>query len=287
MNFTTKLWNKYKYGNYLIKIIYINTAVFILISLVRVFTFLLKVDNQGLYYPVNYLMLPSNINTLLHEPWTLLTYMFTHEEILHILFNMLWLYWFGKIFIDYLSSKKFLYTYLIGGLFGAFFFIAAFNIFPAFSNVVASAKALGASAAVIAIVVAITAYIPDYKMNIIFIGEVKMKYIALITIVIDFLSIAGENSGGHIAHLGGAFYGLIYGLSLRNNKISFKIPKIRWLKKREKKHKTTRTMSDSDYNYEKAQQQKEIDHILDKIAKSGYDSLSKKEKETLFKSSQR
>jgi membrane associated rhomboid family serine protease len=281
MGLLQQTWNKYKYGNYLTKIIYINVAVYVFINISRVFIFLLHVDNEGLYYPLNYLMLPADTGKLLHSPWTILTYMFTHEEILHIVFNMLWLYWFGKIFIDYLSSKKLLYTYLIGGFFGALFYVCAFNLFPVFADIVSTSKALGASAAVIAIVVTIAFYIPEYKMNILFIGQVKIKYIAFFTIIVDFLSIAGENSGGHIAHLGGAFYGLMYGLTLRSDKIKVKFPTFNFFRKRKPK-KRPQKMSDSEYNYEKAQQQKEIDRILDKIAHSGYDSLSKKEKESLF-----
>jgi len=282
----SKYWNKFKFGNYLTKLLYINIAVYVLVSLSRLFVFLMHFENQGIYYILNYLMLPANLETLKYQPWTPITYMFTHEEIFHIVFNMLWFYWFGKIFIDYLSSKKLLYTYVIGGLFGALFYILAFNLFPAFQDIVSVSKALGASAAVIAVVVTISFYVPEYRMNVLFIGQVKLKHIALFTIIIDFLSIASENSGGHIAHLGGAFYGICYGLLLRQPRLKF--PSFRLPKFKSNKtffNKNVREMSDEEYNYRKAQLQKEIDRILDKISKQGYESLSKKEKETLFKSS--
>jgi|YNPMSStandDraft_1061717.scaffolds.fasta_scaffold00336_12 membrane associated rhomboid family serine protease len=283
MNIFGKYWHKFKYGNYLTKILYINIAVYVIIGVFRVFLFLLKIGNQGLYYPPNYLMLPADINTILLMPWTIITYMFTHEELLHILFNMLWLYWFGKIFIDYLGSKKLLHTYIFGGLLGGCFYILAFNIFPIFQDVLLTSRALGASASVLAIVVAISFYIPNYTLNLLFLGQVKIKHIAIFTIIIDFLSIASENSGGHIAHLGGAFYGALYGLLLRTNK--FKMPsfKINWKSNKKRTKKNVRFMKDDEYNYEKAKAQKEIDAILDKIAKHGYNSLSDKEKETLFK----
>jgi len=282
----SKYWNKFKFGNYLTKLLYINIAVYVLVSLSRLFVFLMHFENQGVYYILNYLMLPANLERLKYQPWTHITYMFTHEEIFHIVFNMLWFYWFGKIFIDYLSSKKLLYTYVIGGLFGALFYILAFNLFPAFQDIVSVSKALGASAAVIAVVVTISFYVPEYRMNVLFIGQVKLKHIALFTIIIDFLSIASENSGGHIAHLGGAFYGICYGLLLRQPRLKF--PSFRLPKFKSNKtffNKNVREMSDEEYNYRKAQLQKEIDRILDKISKQGYESLSKKEKETLFKSS--
>ena len=282
----SKYWNKFKFGNYLTKLLYINIAVYVLVSLSRLFVFLMHFENQGVYYILNYLMLPANLESLKYQPWTPITYMFTHEEIFHIVFNMLWFYWFGKIFIDYLSSKKLLYTYVIGGLFGALFYILAFNLFPAFQDIVSVSKALGASAAVIAVVVTISFYVPEYRMNVLFIGQVKLKHIALFTIIIDFLSIASENSGGHIAHLGGAFYGICYGLLLRQPRLKF--PSFRLPKFKSNKtffNKNVREMSDEEYNYRKAQLQKEIDRILDKISKQGYESLSKKEKETLFKSS--
>lgn len=284
-NLLLKYWNKFKYGNYLTKFLYINIAVYLLVNFSRLFVFLLHFEDQSVYYILNYLMLPANVQLLKTMPWTVFTYMFTHEAILHIVFNMLWFYWFGKIFIDYLSSKKLLYTYIIGGIFGALFYILAFNIFPAFREIVQTSKALGASAAVIAVVVTISFYVPEYRMNLLFIGQVKLKHIALFTIIIDFLSIAGENSGGHIAHLGGAFYGFCYGFLLRQPKIKirrFKIPHFKTPKKKSF-YQNARNMSDEDYNFQKAQLQKEIDRILDKIAKHGYDSLSKKEKETLFK----
>lgn len=289
MNITSQIWNRFKYGNYVTKLLYINIAVYIFISLSKVIIFLFHFDNQGLYYPLNYLMLPADTNILKTMPWTILTYMFTHEQLLHIVFNMLWFYWFGNIFIDYLNSKKLLYTYLIGGFIGALFYVVAFNIFPAFHDVLHNSRALGASAAVIAVVVTISFYIPDYRLSILFIGQVKLKHIALFTIILDFLSIAGENSGGHIAHLGGAFYGILYGINLRNSIFkfpSFKFPKL-WKKKPKIFYNNVRFMTDQEYNYQKVQQQKEIDRILDKIAKHGYESLSKSEKETLFKASKK
>lgn len=270
-----KLWFKFKYSNYLEKLLYINILIFVLVSLSRLIIFLLHLKNQGLYYLLNYLMLPANIDHLLHKPWTIITYMFTHESFIHILFNMLWFYGFGKIFIEFLTSKQLLSTYIMGGIVGGLFYILAFNIFPVFETLANNSYALGASAAVIAVVIAISFYVPDYKVNLLFFGLVKVKHIAIATIIIDFLSVASENSGGHIAHLGGALYGIGYAWLLRKPKIKINF--------RKTVKQDTRRMTDYEYNYQKKKEQKEIDRILDKIARHGYDSLTKKEKETLFK----
>ncbi len=297
MNIVETLWLKFKRGGSYEKLLFINITVYVLVNIFKVFLFLMKVGDAGLYYPVNYLSLPADLHQIKFLPWTPLTYMFLHEDFLHILFNMLWFYWFGRIFIDYIGAKKLTGVYIIGGLFGALFYVAAFNLFPVFAPVISAAKALGASASVIAVVVAISFYIPDHKVNLMFIGSVKLKYIALFTIVLDFLSIAGENSGGHIAHLGGAFFGFVYAMQFKNGKNA-----LLWFEKffsgigkmlkpkpkmRATYSNTAKGKSDMDYNYEKAKQQKEIDMILDKIASSGYESLSKKEKEILFNSSNR
>ncbi len=296
MDLLNTIKNKLKQASSFEKILYINIAIYVIVNIFKVVLFLIQVRNAGLYYPVNYLALPASLLNLKYLPWTVITYMFLHEDFLHIVFNMLWFYWFGKMFIAYIGAKKLTTVYVLGGIFGAIFYITAFNVFPAYASVLSQSKALGASAAVIAVVVAISFYIPNNKVNLMFIGEVKLKYIALFTIIVDFLSVAGENSGGHIAHLGGAFFGFLYAVQLKNGLNLFSgiknpFSKISISFKRKPKMKATynktQEMDDREYNYEKAKQQKEIDSVLDKIAKSGYESLSKKEKEILFNSSKR
>ncbi len=296
MDFLKIAKNKLKQANSFEKILYLNIAVYVFVNIFKVVLFLIQVRDAGVYYPVNYLALPSSLHILKYLPWTVITYMFLHEDFLHILFNMLWFYWFGKMFIAYIGAKKLTTVYILGGIFGAIFYVAAFNLFPVFAPILEQSKALGASASVIAIVVAISFYIPNNKVNLMFIGEVKLKYIALFTILIDFLSIATENSGGHIAHLGGAFFGFLYAVQLKkgSNILGWLNAPAFWIGsvfKRKPRMKATynkaKEMNDRDYNYEKAKQQKEIDVVLDKIAKSGYDSLSKKEKEILFNSSKK
>jgi hypothetical protein len=202
---------------------------------------------------------------------------------------MLWLYWFGKIFLQFLSEKQLSYIYILGGLTGAAFYILFFNVFPVFDKILTNSVALGASASVIAIVIAISVYVPDYYLYLIFIGRVKLKYIALFTICLDILSIPSSNSGGHIAHLGGALYGFLFALQMKKgNDLTWgyrrMIESLTSLFRFKKKMKVThaREMNDWDYNAAKNEKQSRMDGILDKLAKSGYDSLTKEEKQFLF-----
>jgi len=286
--------NSFKEGSTLSKLIYINLGVFLIVKLVAVATFLMGEAPGDGNFVLNWLTLPADTSELLRRPWTIFTYMFLHTGFIHILFNMLWLYWFGRIFLSFLDQKKLLSIYLIGGLTGAAIFIFAFNLFPAFENVLPYAIALGASASVMAIVVATVSYSPNYIVNLIFLGPVKIKYIALFFILTDILNIPNGNAGGHLAHLGGAFYGWLFISQLRKGKdISSGFNHMMdtvfsWFKSGKKMkvtHKKSRTMTDKQYNKTKKQRQESLNTILEKISKSGYDSLSKEEKEILFKSS--
>jgi membrane associated rhomboid family serine protease len=283
----------FRTGSALIKLIYINTAVFVFLAIFSIIGFLIR--NQELPSRIlDLLAVPASLNALKMKPWTLLTYMFTHKEILHILFNMLWLYWFGIIFLEYLDQKKLVAVYLLGGLSGALVYIISFNVFPAFKEVVDESVAIGASASVMAIVIAIAAYVPDYSVNLLLLGRIKIKYLALgifiFTSVMDF----SVNSGGKLAHIGGALFGYIYTLNLRRGKdmgrgINRIIDFIATLFKPRKNLKVTYKKPADDYEYNKARadHQELINKILEKISKGGYDSLTKEEKDILFKESQK
>ena len=195
-DFFNKLRLRYKQGSVLLKLIYINVAVFIIIRLLAVFLTLFNWDTLNF---LSYVEVPSSLSVLLIRPWTLITYMFVHYEILHILFNMLWLYWFGVIFLQYFGEKQMGGLYILGGLAGAVFYIISYNVFPYFSG--HQGMMCGASASVIAIVVATAMRVPDYKVNLLFLGAISLKYIAIVTILIDLLSVTSGNGGGHIAHL--------------------------------------------------------------------------------------
>jgi membrane associated rhomboid family serine protease len=291
MGILDDLKRNFKEGSVLIRLIYINAAVFVILNLLDLVVFLFtKSTLEGIYN--EYLAYPSNVFLFLHKPWTILTYMFIHADIWHILFNLLWLYWFGQIFLQYLSHKQLLGLYILGGIAGALLYSMAYNLFPAFNLERFGSTMVGASAAIMAIVIAIAAIAPNYSLNLLLIGPVKLKYIAIITIIIDAISIQSSNAGGHIAHLGGAFMGYFFAIQYNKGKdITTPISKffdfIFGLFRSNPRMKVSykRTTDDKEYNKVKVDQQKEIDRILDKIAKGGYNSLSKEEKDFLFKSS--
>jgi membrane associated rhomboid family serine protease len=285
--------NSFKRGGILIQLIYINLAVFLVIKLLFVLLFLGNIQDLNQVI-VNILAVPASVQELMFKPWTLFTYMFLHLDFFHILFNLLWLYWFGQIFLRYLTPRQLLTNYLMGGLAGAFLYILVFNLLPVFQGAVPVSQALGASAAVMAIAIAIAAYAPEHTMHLMFIGPVKLKWLAVVFVVTDILQIASSNAGGHIAHLGGALFGYLYVSHLKKgkditkgfNKAMDGVATV--FKPRKNMHVTYRKASatkedDWDYNKRKVSEQEEIDAILDKIAKSGYESLSKREKEILFK----
>lgn len=286
--------------NILSRLILINVIVFIAANIINLIIWLfIGQQANAVFSPVvSWFAVPSDISALLSKPWTTFTYMFLQENFFHIFFNMFVLYFGGRIFLEYLSQKKLLSTYIWGGLIGGLFYVIAFNVFPVFNQYKTLSVALGSSASVLAILVAIATYVPNYSMTLILLGRVKLKYIALALVVIDILSIQKGNPGGHIAHLGGALWGYLYIAVLKNgfdmNKFfnnfnfsnifkTFMKPK----KSASKHYSKKRSVSDENYNYHKKYDQKQIDSILDKISKSGYESLSKAEKEILFKTSNR
>jgi len=291
MSILDEIKTSFKSGNALVKLIYINIAVFLAVKLIGVLVTILQVNYK--LAPVYWLAVTADLSSLIYKPWTLFTYMFVHKDFLHIIFNLLWFFWFGQIFLRYFNEKKLISLYILGGLSGALLYILAFNAFSIYNP---SIPMIGASGSVIAIVVAISFYIPDHTINLMFIGPVKLKYIAIGSIILDLLSITSGNAGGHIAHLGGALFGYLYIMQMKKGKNITKgfdrfMDKIFSLFKPRPKVKVSyrKPINDLDrdieYNKTKAANQKDIDKILDKIAKSGYDSLSKKEKETLFKNS--
>jgi len=284
----------FRNGSDMTKLIYINIAVYLAIKLTTVVGFL--VGTTGLSSKVIQLLaVPSDTIALLEKPWSVFSYMFVHEGFMHLLFNMLWLFWFGQLFQQFIGRTKLSAVYVLGGLSGAALYILSYNIFPAFQLEKYSSIAIGASASVMAIVFAVAFYSPNYKLHLVFIGPVKLIHIALFSIALDVLSLPAGNAGGHIAHLGGAFYGYLFALNYKKNKditaafvnlykkfvglFSHK-PKM----KVKYKNTSARNMTDREYNSQKKQNQEKVNQILDKISKSGYDSLTSEEKEILFRS---
>lgn len=289
-----KLKHRYKHGSVLIRFIYINLAFFVIIKVVSLFTTLFNIYSFDL---ITLLGVPSGLNMLLKRLWTLFTYMFVHEQIFHILFNMLWLYWFGKIFLQYFTGRVFGSLYVLGGLGGALLYIIAFNYIPYFASMERSWM-IGASASVMAIVMATAFYRPEVRLNLLFIGSIKIVYIAIAAFIIDFLSLGnGVNEGGHVAHIGGALIGYLFAMQYKNEKdITAWVGKlIDWFvnltKPRKKKSKMKvqykRNETDMEYNERKKNEQADIDTILDKLKTSGYNGLSSEEKRKLFDASKK
>ena len=283
----------FRHGSNLTRLIYINISVFLIISLSAIISFLL--DYPAIESKIlDLLSIPASYKYLLVKPWTLITYMFTHKDIWHIVFNMLWLYWFGRIFLEYLDQRKLVAVYLMGGISGAIVYVLSFNIFPAFTGVVAESVAIGASASVMAVVIAIAAYVPDYTVQLFLLGRIKIKYMALAIFILTSVMDFSINSGGKLAHIGGAIFGFFYIQNLRKGRDIAKgfnriIDFFATIFKPRKKLKVTykKPASDYDYNKIKTDRQAKINLILDKISKGGYDSLTKEEKDTLFKESQK
>jgi membrane associated rhomboid family serine protease len=285
------------------RLIVINVAFFVIVNIINLFFWLFKADMStsglpGTSLVTYYLSVPANPASLLMRPWTIFTYMFLQENFFHLFFNMLVLFFGGRIFLEYLDGTKLLRTYIFGGLAGAGFYILAFNIFPVFKESIAYSVALGSSASVLAILIAIATYVPEYSVILLFIGRVKLKYLALIIVLIDILSISKGNAGGHIAHLGGALWGYLFITQMKaGRKLSFNFKKVKFKKffkfftgseKKPKYDPVTgkgRPLTDEEFNTIKNIHQQRIDKILEKISKSGYSSLSKEEKELLFNSS--
>ena len=288
----TNLKRSFQAGSILKKLIFINIAVFILIRLLGILLLLFNLQD----FPILlYLQLPASPMALLSRPWTLFTYMFTHFEFLHILFNMLWLYWFGELFLQVFNERQLGGLYVLGGLAGALLFVVSYNLFPYFQEVASFSFLMGASASVMAIVFAISFYRKEIEIHLLLFGRIKLIYLALFTFVIDLLAMTSDNAGGHIAHIGGALFGIWFASRYAQGKdltapINRQIDKLVNLGKRKPKMSVTyggRSNKDWEYNARKQQQAANIDAILDKLKRSGYGSLSADEKKQLFDASKK
>lgn len=281
-------------GNYdnkqtaVIQIITINIAFFAILALTTFVLFLFKQVHtaQKLF---KYFYLPSNITEFLYQPWSIVSFQFFHSlgNPFHIIFNLLWLYWFGKIFNFYFGNHRVWFLYLMGGIFGGVLFMVSYNVFPVFEG--KETYLIGASAGVTALIIALATYMPNFEVFTI-LGPIKLKWIALITLLMDFaMAPNGLNSGGHISHLGGALWGFLYMYFYQKDK-DFSLFFLKIFQKRSFKpplkvvHFEQKESSSSNKNSQKPSQQ-EIDRILDKIAAQGYDKLTKEEKQTLYNAS--
>src|SRR5687767_3474407 len=286
-----------RYNNAHVQLIIINVVIFLALAVVLVFS-------RALQFPQVFtaihdqLAIPAPIGEFLQKPWTIITYAFVHDlsGVFHILFNMLVFYWFGKLFVEYLGSDKLIAIYVLGALAGGLAYLLVYNTIPFYIERMGSFNGMvGASAAVYAVVVATATLIPDYTFFLLFIGPIRIKYIAGFYIVVSFLGSVGDNAGGNVAHLGGALMGFIYIKQLQAgvNWGSWVTATFDWFKglfTAKPKVKVTYRKQYSDTQRPKAKSsisQDEIDAILDKISDGGYESLTKEEKEKLFNASKK
>ncbi len=284
-------WNKP--NNAVAQIILVNVIVFVFTGIMLIFGF----GNQ--IRPI--LGLPSDLGTLVFKPWTVITHMFVHDGFMHILFNMLWFFWFGRIIQEFLGSDKVISLFVLGALCGAATFITAYNLIPQFDQVVSQATMVGASAGVTAVVIGAAVFSPNYTVYMIFIGPVKIKYIALVTVFLSLIGARGSiNPGGEFAHLGGALMGWIFISQLKqgNDIGSWVISLLAFVKsmfapqpKIKVTHRSGNRRPSKKSKAKSAESsntpQAEIDAILDKISEKGYESLSKDEKQKLFNASKK
>jgi membrane associated rhomboid family serine protease len=278
--------------NALNQLLLINIIVFV--TLILLFVAFRISHNEQLYRTiVSYLSLSSDPKTLLWRPWTIFTYFFTHEGWLHIIFNMLNLYWFGMLIREYLGSKKLLSLYLLGGLAGGGLYLLFYNFIPFFIHR-GSAEMIGASASVLAIIVAAATLLPNFVFHLLLLGPVKIKYIAAFLVLLSVTGAVGNNAGGNVAHLGGALLGYVFVRQLQRGRDLGRPIHSSWeyisglFTRRPRMKVTYKNPASTPFSAANGKpSQHEIDVILDKISRSGYESLSKEEKQKLFRASQK
>ncbi len=279
MSLFKDLETKFRTATIVEQLIYINVAIFIITLISSSFSGLY---GRQLNFIYQWFSLSSSFDLFITKPWTLVTYGFLHSGFLHLLFNCLVLHYFGRLFLEYFTQKQLLNFYVLGTVFGGIAYLISYSYFPIFEGI--THTMVGASAGITAIVIGVATYIPNYQLQFRFIGYVKVWHLAGVFILFDLISLAGGNGGGHIAHLGGALYGYIYVSQASNKKNNFFSSFLKMFTKRTKPlhtvYKSTKTS-----NNEKVQldNQIKIDGILDKISKSGYETLTKEEKGFLFK----
>lgn len=305
MGLMDELRSQWRTGGALIRLVLVNALVFVALLLVHLVLIPIAGDRMiadvwSEVYVMHWLRSTYVWGDLLHRPWTVLTYMFVHVEFFHVFFNLLMLWFSGRLFMDLLGGKRLVGNYVLGGLAGWLFYALAYNYVPGMRGSSDASDILGASASVMGVFIGIATYRPDMVVHLLIFGPVRLKWIALIYLVLDLVSIRqGTNSGGHLAHVGGALYGFLAAQQLakgndwsgafveRLERIGSlfgrrKGPRLRVEKLDRQK---VRVMKDADLNAGKRAKEERVNAILDKISRSGYDSLSKEEKDILFRAS--
>ncbi len=294
---------KYYTATIVERLIAINVVVFVLFFLLKTIAFLFKLPED---FADEWFVFPKEIEAYVYKPWTIITYAFMHSGLWHLLMNMMILYFSGRIFMTYFSGKRIITVYMLGAIMGALVYMLSYNLFPVFSNIGASVL-IGASASVMAIFLVVATYAPNLSVRMFFLGNIKLWWIAAFFVISDVVQIPMGNAGGHLAHLGGALFGYMYATQLqKGNDIGSGFEKfaksflglfssskksplktVHKSKPKQARQNSTSAKSASDSpsvnRIKKNEQQQKIDAILDKISKSGYESLTKGEKDFLFR----
>ncbi len=296
-----------KTGNAVVKLILINGIIYATILILRT-VFHYALSSQVYEAVMSQIKLPADLNSFIYKPWTLITNFFAHEGFFHILFNMLFLYWFGRVIEEYIGGRRVIALYVLGGIAGGLVFLTMYNVTPYLQAGLSGATLIGASGGIFAIIVGLATLLPDYTVFLLFLGAVRIKYIAAFYIVLSVAELVGANPGGNLAHLAGALVGFGFIKSLKNG-VDWGEPLYSFLDftnalfaprsgrpkmpRRERtpeptiaSSNTKKSKSEPANDIDLAPDQDEIDSILDKISKSGYESLSREEKQKLYKASQ-
>ena len=297
MTLTDDLRHQWRTGGMTKRLVIVNIGVFLAVWAVELVGWIAGGSAMGGLLLDN-LMGSSRWSWTLWHPWTPITYMFTHQAPMHLFWNMVMFWFSGQLFQDLLGEKRLLGNYLLGGLAG-FAFYALGSLLPTHLALASNAPILGASAAVMSVFIGVATYRPDQQVNLFLIGPVRLQYVALAVLALDLIAIrGGSNTGGHLAHLGGALYGFLAARRLRqgtdwSGAFVDRLERMRrfFVRKRGPRMRVEKgpgsggtRRSDADFNMARKQQQERIDAILDKISRSGYDSLSKAERDFLFNS---
>lgn len=296
-----KYMNSFNSKNVCFQFIIINIAIFIIISLSLFVIWLFQIQTESSAGLAEYFMIYSQPHHFLKQPWSIFTYMFLHADVMHLFFNMLCLYGFGQLFLLFYNPTHFKGVYLWGGFLGGVGYLILYNIIPAFQGHLYDIPMVGASASILALITSMAYHSPEYKVNLFLLGRYSLKYIAIGFVVLDLLFLPRGNAGGHIAHLGGALAGVLFAYALKRG-----VDLTRWLtiplksfasllkhihepQKRKPKMKVHYAEREKDYTYNQRKKEKtdEIDRILEKLKKSGYESLTSEEKQSLFNASKK
>ena len=278
---------KYKFNRFNVfeKIIVINIVVFIIGQLIKVFA---RTGNS-----LSYLSLPSSFSNFLYKPWSIITYGFAHYDFFHILLNLLVLYFISRMLLNLFRPKMALNIYLLGIIVGGLAFLFVYNVLPK-GFIINAPPLVGASAGISALLIFLGAYMPETEVRLIFFN-IKLKYIAIALVAMDILGLFGWNQGGNVAHLGGALLGYFYAIKLKEGKdIGSGFERAMdtlagWFKPKSNLKTVHRNKPKGTYagktkeEFQTFNDQKKVDLILDKISKSGYESLTAEEKDFLFK----